>query len=187
MVHTRNASKYSVQPDGSGKGRGKTRARSGKSSSRKKHLEDSRAAPHSQSSVPTTININSEPELIQGNVLRAEPFPSGSYRVISVPVEKLIQISQGRGVGNMPKLLEGGYELLLTHQELSGSGEDQRTLRIMAFIVLQRKCQKDTELAEKPKSFIHRPEERVVNDPSFGETRPSGIKQLQKYSRTSEE
>ncbi|MBW0504466.1 hypothetical protein O181_044181 [Austropuccinia psidii MF-1] len=29
----------------------------------------------------------------------------------------------------MPKPLVGGHELLLTHQKLSGSGEDHRTLR----------------------------------------------------------
>ncbi|MBW0563026.1 hypothetical protein O181_102741 [Austropuccinia psidii MF-1] len=37
--------------------------------------------------------------------------------------------SQRREVGNMPKPLAGGHELLLTHQELSGSGEDHRALR----------------------------------------------------------
>ncbi|MBW0500356.1 hypothetical protein O181_040071 [Austropuccinia psidii MF-1] len=33
--------------------------------------------------------------------------------------------------------------------------------------------------------FIHRPEEGVGNDPSFGEGRPSGIYQLQKCPKTS--
>ncbi|MBW0555434.1 hypothetical protein O181_095149 [Austropuccinia psidii MF-1] len=47
MVHTRNGSNYSVQPDGCGQGRGKTKSRSAKSSSRKTHLEDARVAPHS--------------------------------------------------------------------------------------------------------------------------------------------
>ncbi|MBW0538050.1 hypothetical protein O181_077765 [Austropuccinia psidii MF-1] len=40
----------------------------------------------------------------------------------------------------MPKPLAGGHELLLTHEELSGSGEDHRTLRRVEPIVLQRKA-----------------------------------------------
>ncbi|MBW0585215.1 hypothetical protein O181_124930 [Austropuccinia psidii MF-1] len=59
----------------------------------------------------------------------------------------------------MPKPLAGGHELLLTHQELSGSGEDNRTLR--------------------------RPEEGVGNDSRFGDRRPSGVYQLQKCPKTS--
>ncbi|MBW0582462.1 hypothetical protein O181_122177 [Austropuccinia psidii MF-1] len=43
---------------------------------------------------------------------------------------------------------------------------------------------KDKELVEEPKSFIHRPEEVVGNDPSFGERRPSGVYQLQKCPKT---
>ncbi|MBW0558433.1 hypothetical protein O181_098148 [Austropuccinia psidii MF-1] len=85
----------------------------------------------------------------------------------------------------MPKPLAGGYEYLLTHKELSGSGEDQKTLRRMEPIFFQRKGQKDKELVEEPKSLIHRPKERVGNDPSFGEGRPSGVNQLQKCPKTS--
>ncbi|MBW0586341.1 hypothetical protein O181_126056 [Austropuccinia psidii MF-1] len=150
MVHTTNGSNYSVQPDGCGQERGKTKSRSAKSPSRKAHLEDARVAPHSP---------------------RAEPFSSGSNRNISTPIQKLVQRSQGRGVGNMPKALAGGHELLLTHQELSGSGEDHKTLKRLEPIVLQRQGQKDKELVEEPKSFIHRPEERVGNDSSFGDRR----------------
>ncbi|MBW0495241.1 hypothetical protein O181_034956 [Austropuccinia psidii MF-1] len=116
MVNTRNESSYSVQPDGPGQGRGKTKSRSSKSSSRKTCLEDSRVSLHSPRSVPTEVDVNSEPELIQGNILSPEPFPSGSHGDISVPVQKLVQSSQGRGVGNVPKPVEGGYEPLLTHQ-----------------------------------------------------------------------
>ncbi|MBW0505136.1 hypothetical protein O181_044851 [Austropuccinia psidii MF-1] len=83
----------------------------------------------------------------------------------------------------MSKHLEGGYELLLTQQELSGSGEDYRTLRRMESILSQRKGQKDKEFVEEQKSFIHRPEERAVNDCSFCERRPSGVKHLQKCPR----
>ncbi|MBW0520050.1 hypothetical protein O181_059765 [Austropuccinia psidii MF-1] len=67
MVHARDGRNYSVQPDGSGKERGNTRARSGKSSSRRTCLEDARVASHFP---------------------RAEPFPNGIHRNISVPVQK---------------------------------------------------------------------------------------------------
>ncbi|MBW0585110.1 hypothetical protein O181_124825 [Austropuccinia psidii MF-1] len=120
MVHTRNGSSYSVQTDGCGQRRGKTRAKSGKSSSIKTFLEDTKVAPHSPRFVPTSFDIYSEPELINGNVLRAKPFPIGSHRNATVPVQKLVQSSLGRGVEDMPKPLAGGYELLITHQELSG-------------------------------------------------------------------
>ncbi|MBW0495609.1 hypothetical protein O181_035324 [Austropuccinia psidii MF-1] len=186
MVHTRNGRNYSIQPDGCGQGRGKTRARSGKYSSRKTCLEDSRVSPHSPRSVTTKFDVNSEPELIEGNILRAEPFPSGRNRNISVPIKKLVQSSKKRGVGNMPKPLAGGHELLLTHQEISGSGEDHRTLRRVEPTVLQRQHQKYKELVEEPKSFIHRPEDGTGNDSSFGERRSSGIYQLQTSSRNAQ-
>ncbi|MBW0555069.1 hypothetical protein O181_094784 [Austropuccinia psidii MF-1] len=84
----------------------------------------------------------------------------------------------------MPKPLAGGHELLHTHQELSGSGEDHRTLRRLEPPVLQRKGQKDKDLVEEPKSFIHRPEERAENDSRFGDRGPSGVYQLQNSSRS---
>ncbi|MBW0535382.1 hypothetical protein O181_075097 [Austropuccinia psidii MF-1] len=80
----------------------------------------------------------------------------------------------------MSKPLAGGHELLLTYQELSGSGEDHRTVRRMEPIVFQIQGQKYKELVEKSHSFIRRPEEGTGNDSSFGERRPSGIYQLQK-------
>ncbi|MBW0517795.1 hypothetical protein O181_057510 [Austropuccinia psidii MF-1] len=178
MVHTRNGSNYSVQPDGCGQGRGKTKSRSVKSSSRKTHMEDARVSPHSPRSVPTNVDANSESELIHDNILRAEPLSSGSNRNLSIPIQKLIQRSQRRGVGNMPKLLAGGHELLLTHQKLSGSGEDHGMLKRLEPIVLQRQGQKYKELIEEPESFIHRPEEGTGNDSSFGDRRPSGVYQL---------
>ncbi|MBW0552639.1 hypothetical protein O181_092354 [Austropuccinia psidii MF-1] len=98
--------------------------------------------PHSPMSVPTNFNVNSEPELIEGNILRAEPFPSGSHRSISVPIQKLVHRSKRKGVGNIPKPLAGSHELLLTHQELSGSGEDHRNLTRVEPIVLQIQDQK---------------------------------------------
>ncbi|MBW0570463.1 hypothetical protein O181_110178 [Austropuccinia psidii MF-1] len=69
----------------------------------------------------------------------------------------------------MPKPLAGGHELLLTHQELSVSGEYHSTLRRVELIFLQRKGQKDKELVEKSKSFIHRPEEGTGNGPALEE------------------
>ncbi|MBW0540174.1 hypothetical protein O181_079889, partial [Austropuccinia psidii MF-1] len=84
---------------------------------------------HSPLSVPTNFHVNSEPELIEGNILRAETFSSGRNGNISVPIQKLAQRSKRRGVGNMPKPLAGGQELLLTYKRLSGSDEAHRTLR----------------------------------------------------------
>ncbi|MBW0522613.1 hypothetical protein O181_062328 [Austropuccinia psidii MF-1] len=184
MVHTRNGSKYSVQPDGCGQGGSKTKSRSVKSSSRKTNREDARVSPHSPRFVPTNVDVNSESGLIHDNILRAEPLSSGSNRNLSMPIQKLVQSSQRRGVGNIPKPLAGGHELLLTHQELSGSREDHRTLRRLEPILLKGQSQKDKELVEEPKSFIHRPEEGVGNDSSFGNRRPSGIYQLQTSSRS---
>ncbi|MBW0554235.1 hypothetical protein O181_093950 [Austropuccinia psidii MF-1] len=184
MVHNRNGSNYSVQSDGCGQRQGITKSISGKFSSRKTHLEDARVAPHSPRSAPTNFDVNSESEPIHDNISRAEPFSSGINRNLSIQIQELVQRSQRGGVGNMPKPLEGGHELLLTHQELCGSGEDHRTLRSMEPILLQRQGQKDKELVEKSNSFIHRAEEGVVNDPSFGERRPSGVYQLQTSSRS---
>ncbi|MBW0562330.1 hypothetical protein O181_102045 [Austropuccinia psidii MF-1] len=53
----------------------------------------------------------------------------------------------------MLKPLEGGHKLLLTHQELPGSGDDHRTLRRMEPIVFQRQGQEDKELVEKSDFF----------------------------------
>ncbi|MBW0582982.1 hypothetical protein O181_122697 [Austropuccinia psidii MF-1] len=88
-------------------------------------------------------------------------------------------------MGNISKPLAGGHELLLTHQELSGSGEDHSTIRRVEPIVLQRQGQKDKELVEELKSSIHRPEEGIGNDPSFGR-RPSGVYQLQNHPKRSQ-
>ncbi|MBW0535434.1 hypothetical protein O181_075149 [Austropuccinia psidii MF-1] len=123
------------------------------------------------------------PPIPQGDFLRAEPFPSGSHRNISVPVQKLVHSSQGKGLGNISKTLTGGYELVLTHKELSGSGEDHKALRRMESIVFPRKDQKGKELVEETNYSIQRPEERVRNDPRFGEGRPNGISQIPLSSR----
>ncbi|MBW0513642.1 hypothetical protein O181_053357 [Austropuccinia psidii MF-1] len=140
--------------------------------------------PHSLRSVPTNFDVNSEPEIIEGNILRAKPFPSGSNRNISVPIQKLVQRSKGRGGVIIPKPLAGGHKLLFTHNELSGSGEDHRALSRVEPTVFQRQGQKDKELVEEPKSFIHRLKEGTENDSRIGERRPSGIYQLQTSSKS---
>ncbi|MBW0496513.1 hypothetical protein O181_036228 [Austropuccinia psidii MF-1] len=89
-----------------------------------------------------------------------------------MPIQKLVQSSQRRGVGNMPKPFAGGHELTLTHQELYGSGEEHRTLRRLEPMVLQGQGH-------------HSPEEGTGNDSSFGDRRPSGIYKFQKCPKTS--
>ncbi|MBW0493551.1 hypothetical protein O181_033266 [Austropuccinia psidii MF-1] len=137
MVHTRNGRNYSVQPDGCGQRKGTNKSRGDKSSSRKTHLEDARVAPNSPRSAPANFHVNSESELIHDNISMAEPFSGGRNMNLSMEIQELVQRNQRGGVGNMPKPLAGSHELLLTHQELSGSGEDHRTLRRMEPIVLK--------------------------------------------------
>ncbi|MBW0571301.1 hypothetical protein O181_111016 [Austropuccinia psidii MF-1] len=108
---------------------------------------------------------------------RTAPIPQ-------VPIQKLVQRSKRRGVGNIPKPLAGAHELLLKHRELSGSREDHRTLGSVEPIVLQSKGQKEKELVEEPKYFIHRPEAGIGNNSSLGR-RPSGVDQLQKHPKRS--
>ncbi|MBW0505733.1 hypothetical protein O181_045448 [Austropuccinia psidii MF-1] len=86
----------------------------------------------------------------------------------------------------MPKPLAGGHELLLTLQELSGSGEDHRALSRMELIVLQRQSQRHKELVGKSKSFIHRPEEGPVAStsskqaPEVPKDKPNGPQKKQR-------
>ncbi|MBW0518259.1 hypothetical protein O181_057974 [Austropuccinia psidii MF-1] len=127
MVHTRNGSNYSVQPDGCGQGRGKTKSRSVKSSSRKTHMEDARVAPHSPRSVPTNLDVNSESGLIHDNTSRVEPS-SGSNINLSMPIQKLAQRSQRRGVGNIPKPLAGGMNSFLHIKSFMGQ---EKTIELL--------------------------------------------------------
>ncbi|MBW0508155.1 hypothetical protein O181_047870 [Austropuccinia psidii MF-1] len=184
MVHTRNASKYSVQLDRSGKGRGKTRARPGRPLSRKTHLEDTRVTPIPQDLYQQPFTLTLSLDVLKVIFLRAEPLVSGSQGDISALVQKLVQRSQGRGVGNLSKSLPGCHKLLLTHQELSGSVEDHRAPRRMESLFLKRQGQKDIELVEEAKSFIHRLKEGTGDDPRFGERRTSSFNKLQTFSRT---
>ncbi|MBW0483183.1 hypothetical protein O181_022898 [Austropuccinia psidii MF-1] len=156
----------------------------GRSSSRKTHLKYSKFSPHSPRSIQTTPEIKSEPELIQGIGLRVKPFLNAGHRDTSVPLYKLDQRSQRERMGNIPRPLVGDHELLLTHQELSGSGEDHKALRRNYSIVFQIKDQKHKELVEESKSFIHTPKEGTGNDPIFGEISSSSVNQLQKSQNT---
>ncbi|MBW0480778.1 hypothetical protein O181_020493 [Austropuccinia psidii MF-1] len=167
MVHTRNGRSYSVQPDGSGQGRGKTRARSGKSSSRKKFLEVSRVAPHSPNSVPTNFDVNSEPELVQGNILRAEPFPSGGHRNISVQVQNLVQRRQGRGVSFIHRPEEGvGNDPNFGEGTPSGVYKLQTSSRNV-----QRQAQRTLEEAERS----HEPSGKGQRQTQLAHTLPTGV------------
>ncbi|MBW0514384.1 hypothetical protein O181_054099 [Austropuccinia psidii MF-1] len=137
MVNTRAWSSYSVQRDGPGQGGGKTRTSSAKSSSRKTDLEDARASPHSPRSVPTNFDVNSEPDLIE----EQQKKRSGKY-------------AQAFG---------RGHELLLTHQELSGTGEDHRALSRVEPIFLQRKGQKKNWLKNQSLSSVDQKKELQMN------------------------
>ncbi|MBW0583268.1 hypothetical protein O181_122983 [Austropuccinia psidii MF-1] len=128
MVHTRNGRNSSVQPNGCGQGRGKTKSRSVKSSLRKTHMEDSRVSPHSPRSLPTNFDVSSESELIHDNILRAEPISSGSNRNLSMPIQKLVQRSQRRGVGNMPKPLAGSMNSYLHIKSFLGQ---EKTIELL--------------------------------------------------------
>ncbi|MBW0545011.1 hypothetical protein O181_084726 [Austropuccinia psidii MF-1] len=97
----------------------------------------------------------------------------------------MTQSSKGRGVGNFSKPLAGSYELLLTNQERSESGEDHRTLRSLESLLFHHQPQKDEELLKEANSSISRPKELTGNDPSFGERRTGSINQLQKSPKTS--
>ncbi|MBW0514580.1 hypothetical protein O181_054295 [Austropuccinia psidii MF-1] len=128
MVHTRNGSNYSVQPDGCGQGRGKTKSRSAKSSTRKTYLEDVRVSPHFPRSVPTTFDANSESELIHDNILRAEPLSSGRNRNLSIQIQELVQISQRRGVGKCPSLWQGALNSYLHIKSFLGQ---EKTIELL--------------------------------------------------------
>ncbi|MBW0564533.1 hypothetical protein O181_104248 [Austropuccinia psidii MF-1] len=95
------------------------------------------------------------------------------------PDPEVASLPQERHIWRMPEFPSFPKKFITANTRIA---EDHRDLRRLEPIVLQRKGQKDKELAEKSKSFIHRPEEGVGNDPSFGERRPSGVYQLQTSS-----
>ncbi|MBW0519521.1 hypothetical protein O181_059236 [Austropuccinia psidii MF-1] len=101
----------------------------------------------------------------------------------------------------MPKPLEGRYELLLTHKELSGSGEDHGTLRRMESIVFQIKGQKYKKLAEEPSllSIEQKKELEMITDlekagpvmstsskpdPEVSKDKPKELRRIREVPRT---
>ncbi|MBW0589848.1 hypothetical protein O181_129563 [Austropuccinia psidii MF-1] len=76
-------------------------------------MEDARVSPNSQRSVMTNFDVNSESGWISDNTSRAEPLSSGRNRNLSIPIQKLVQRSQTRGVGNMTKPLAGSMNSYL--------------------------------------------------------------------------
>ncbi|MBW0565521.1 hypothetical protein O181_105236 [Austropuccinia psidii MF-1] len=115
-------------------------------------------------------------------ILGFPPIPQGLCLQPLIPSTKTGTEQPRKRSGKYAQAFGGGHELLLTHQELSGSGEDHRTLRRDEPIVLQNTRSKDKELVKEPKSFIHRPDKGIGNDSSFGERRTSGVYQLQTSS-----
>ncbi|MBW0498150.1 hypothetical protein O181_037865 [Austropuccinia psidii MF-1] len=97
MVRTRNGSNYSVQPDGSEQGRGKSRASSGNSSSRKTFLEDSRVPPIPQGEDHKTLR-RMELILSQRKGHKDKELVEEQKSFIHRPEE---------GVGNSPSFGEG--------------------------------------------------------------------------------
>ncbi|MBW0528667.1 hypothetical protein O181_068382 [Austropuccinia psidii MF-1] len=119
-------------------------------------------------------------EAIPGPDMASVPHRRHVWRMPQLP--PIPQEKQKKRSGKYAQAFVRGHEILLTHQELSGSGEDHKTLRRVEPTVFQRQVQKDKELVEEQKSFIHRPEEGTGNDSRFGERRPSGVYQLQTSS-----
>ncbi|MBW0523409.1 hypothetical protein O181_063124 [Austropuccinia psidii MF-1] len=83
---------------------------------------------HSQRSVATKFDVNSKHEPIQGDILKAKPFPSGSNRNISVQVQNLVQRSQRGRVGNLSKPLAGAMNSSLHIKSLLGQ---EKTIKLL--------------------------------------------------------
>ncbi|MBW0466879.1 hypothetical protein O181_006594 [Austropuccinia psidii MF-1] len=116
------------------------------------------------------------PPIPQGNFLRAEPLPSAGHRSISVPVQNMIQSSKGRGVPISCQPLEGGHELLLTHQELSGSEEDHRALSRMESLLLKRQDQKINNLLKNQSLLSIDQRKELEMTPALERERPIASK-----------
>ncbi|MBW0484993.1 hypothetical protein O181_024708 [Austropuccinia psidii MF-1] len=86
------------------------------------------SCPHYPQSVRTNFDVNSEPELIESNILRAEPFPSGINRNISVPIQKMVQRSKRIVVGNILKTLAGAMNSSLHIKSFLGQ---EKTIELL--------------------------------------------------------
>ncbi|MBW0548506.1 hypothetical protein O181_088221 [Austropuccinia psidii MF-1] len=188
MVHTRNQSNYSAQLDGCGQGRGDTKSRSIKSSSRNTHMEYSRVSPHSPRSIPTKFDVNAESGLIHDNIFRSEPLPSGRNRNLSIPIQKFVQRTQRRGAGNMPKPLAGGHELLLTHQEIYGPEEvvgkdssfgDRRPSGIYHLQTSSRSVQRQAQRTSEEAERSQEPSRQGQRQSQLAQTLPTGVQDSQ--------
>ncbi|MBW0558023.1 hypothetical protein O181_097738 [Austropuccinia psidii MF-1] len=144
--------------------------------------------PHSPRSVPTNFDVSSEPELIEGNILGAEPFPSGSNRNISVPIQKLVQSSKRRGVENLPKPFSGGHELLLTHQELTGTEEgngndfsfgERRPSGIYQLQNSSRSVQRQAQRTSEEEERSQEPSRKEKRKSQLEQTLPTGVQDPQ--------
>ncbi|MBW0486683.1 hypothetical protein O181_026398 [Austropuccinia psidii MF-1] len=83
-----------------------------------------------------------------------------------------------------PSFWQGAMHSYLHIKSFLGQEKTIELLGGWSPLSCKEKSQKDKELVEEPKSFIHRSEEGVGNDSSFGDRRPSGVYQLQKSSRS---
>ncbi|MBW0484280.1 hypothetical protein O181_023995 [Austropuccinia psidii MF-1] len=102
--------------------------------------------PPSPRSVPTKFEINSEPELIQCNFLIVETLSSGRHRNISVPVQRLVQRSQGRGIGNFSKPFAAGMNSCLHIKSFLGQGKTIELLGGLSPLSCKENVKKVTNL-----------------------------------------
>ncbi|MBW0579825.1 hypothetical protein O181_119540 [Austropuccinia psidii MF-1] len=112
-----------------------TWTRSAKSSSRKTHLEDARAAPHSPRFVPTNFDVSSETELIEGEdhrtLWRLEPIvlqkqSQKDKELVEEPKSLICRPEEG--IGNDPRFgrrPSGVYQLQTSSRGIQR--EAQRT------------------------------------------------------------
>ncbi|MBW0470442.1 hypothetical protein O181_010157 [Austropuccinia psidii MF-1] len=69
--------------------------------------------PHFTRYVSTTFDINSDPELIQGSILRVEPLPSGSHRNISFQVKNPYRAAKEEELEIFPSHWQGAMNFYL--------------------------------------------------------------------------
>ncbi|MBW0500708.1 hypothetical protein O181_040423 [Austropuccinia psidii MF-1] len=156
MVHTRNGSSYSVQPDGSGQGRGKTRDRSNKSSSRKTCLEDARVPPIPQGEDHRTLR-RVEPSVLQRQGQKDKELVEEPKYFIYRPEE---------GVGNDPRFGErrpSGVDQLQTNsrnvqRQAQGTSEEAERSQ-----ELSRQGQRKRELAQTLLTKVQDPQVGTIS------------------------
>ncbi|MBW0471348.1 hypothetical protein O181_011063 [Austropuccinia psidii MF-1] len=94
-------------------------------------------------------------------------------------------------MGNMPKPLEGVYEVLLTHKELFGSGEDHRTLKRMSPFSCKEEVKKINNWLKKQSLLSIEKKKELEMTPALekeGPVMPTSGRSVQgQAQRTSEE